>query len=606
MAPTHPAQRREALDALHAPWRARTLAQHLDLSAARWGSNPFVVTDNHTYTYDNMVEWSTRLAAGLVELGIAPGDHVGVIMANHPEFVTLKFAISRIGAVSVPINFLLKDRELAYVLKQSDVVALITMDHFRDNDYVGILDRILPNWERDGGGNTAPKLRQIVVFPDPAQRDIDTRTGNGNGTNEKKSSETVRQAEILKSRIWRTLSEVEALASDQSMVKLDELALDADPASNSDILYTSGTTGQSKGVLLTHNMVTTAGYAAAYGRGLTPGHRVVFSLPMYHVFGYIECLLAVMYVGGAVVPKLAFDAADLLSSIAKHQVHEIACVPTMTIALLAEARAKPYDLSTLTIVYSSGGAAAPSMVDEIREVFAPQEVVAGYGQTETTAAMTSNLPELGDDYLKYKNGTFRNAGIAGAADLGGVLAVYKVIDIATGAEVGPGQSGELVVRGPAVTAGYYNKPDETAAAFTADGWLHTGDLGVMDEENYVTLVGRLKETYRCGGEMVMPKEVENLLIEHPMVSQAHVVGIPHLRMGEVGCAIIVAEPTVFPTQHNAVGQELMELCKKELARFKVPAHVLFLSAEELPLTVTGRVQKFRLVELVQSRLTQPQ
>jgi fatty-acyl-CoA synthase len=603
MAPIHPTQRREALDALHAPWKARTLAQHLDLSAVRWGSNPFVITDNHTYTYDNMVEWSNRLAAGLVELGITPGEHVGVIMANHPEFVALKFAISRVGAVSVPINFLLKDRELAYVLKQSDVVALITMDRFRDNDYVGILDRILPNWERDGGGNAAPKLRQIVVFPDPTQQETDTNTNTNPDTNTnteiKKSSQRQPQTEILKSRT------VEAVASDRSRARLDELTLSADPASNSDILYTSGTTGQSKGVLLTHNMVTTAGYAAAHSRGLTPGHRVVFSLPMYHVFGYIECLLAVMYVGGAVVPKLAFDPADLLSSVAKHQVHEIACVPTMTIALLAEARAKPYDLSTLAIVYSSGGASAPSMVDEIREVFAPQEMVAGYGQTETTAAMTSNLPELSDDYLKYKNGTFRNAGIAGAADLGGVLAVYKVIDIVTGVEVGVGQSGELVVRGPAVTAGYYNKPDETAAAFTADGWLHTGDLGVMDEENYVTLVGRLKETYRCGGEMVMPKEVENLLIEHPMVSQAHVVGIPHLRMGEVGCAVIVAEPTVSSLQHEAMSQELIELCKRELARFKVPAHVIFLPADELPLTVTGRVQKFRLVELVQARIAQP-
>jgi fatty-acyl-CoA synthase len=581
MAATHPTQRREALDAIHSPWKARTLAQHLDLAAARWGTNPFVITDNHTYTYDDLVNWSMKLAAGLIELGIQPGEHVGVVMANHPEFVALKFAIARVGAVSVPINFLLKDRELAYVLKQSDVVALITMDRFRDNDYLGILNRIMPNWEQNAGGTVAPKLRNIIVFPDPS-------THNDSPEN----------------TTWKTLGDVEDFASDAANVRIQELALSVDPASNSDILYTSGTTGQSKGVLLTHNMVTRTAYAAAHGRGLEPGHRVVFSLPMYHVFGYIECLLAVMYVGGAVVPKLVFDPADILAAVTKHQVHEIACVPTMTIALLAEARANSYDFSSLSIMYSSGGPSAPSMVDEIREVFAPREMVAGYGQTETTAAMTANLPELSDDYLKYKNGTFRHAGIAGDPSLGGTLAIYKVIDIVNGAETARGESGELVVRGPAVTAGYYNKPEETAAAFTADGWLHTGDLGVMDDENYVTLVGRLKETYRCGGEMVMPKEVENLLVEHRAVSQAHVVGIPHPRMGEVGCAVIVAEPNVDRTNDGALAQELIALCSTELARFKVPAHVLFVSAAELPLTVTGRVQKFRLVELVVARLAQ--
>ncbi len=582
MATTHPAQRREALDAIHSPWKTRTLAQHLDLAADRWGSNPFVIADNHTYTYDDMAYWSGRLAAGLIEIGIQPGEHVGVIMANHPEFVALKFAISRIGAVSVPINFLLKDRELAYVLTQSDVVALITMDRFRDNDYLGILDRILPHWQHDAGGSRVPNLRKIIVFPDPSQRNEAS----------------------LDSPSWQTLHEVEALASESSRARVSELALTADPAGNSDILYTSGTTGQSKGVLLTHNMVTRTAYASAYGRGLKPGHRVVFSLPMYHVFGYIECLLAVMYVGGAVVPKLAFDPADILTAVAKHQVQEIACVPTMTIALLAEARANPYDLSTISIMYSSGGPSAPSMVDEIREVFAPEEMVAGYGQTETTAAMTSNLPEFSDDYLKYKNGTLRHAGIAGDPNLDGALAIYKVIDIVTGADVARGERGELVVRGPAVTAGYYNKPEETDAAFTPDGWLRTGDLGEMDTENYVTLVGRLKETYRCGGEMVMPKEVENLLVEHRAVNQAHVVGIPHPRMGEVGCAVIVVEPNVDRANDEALSQELLDLCTKELARFKVPAHVLFVSAHELPLTVTGRVQKFRLVELVLERLAQ--
>ena len=168
---------------------------------------------------------------------------------------------------------------------------------------------------------------------------------------------------------------------------------------------------------------------------------------------------------------------------------------------------------------------------------------------------------------------------------------------ATGADLPAGERGELVVRGPAVTAGYYNKPEETAAAIDANGWLHTGDIGIVDADNYVYLVGRLKESYRCGGEMVMPREVELLLNEHPGVSQSHVVGIPHPRMGEVGCAVVVAEDSNRP--HAG---DLIDMCTKNLARFKVPAQVIFMEASELPLTVTGRVQKFRLSEMCVERL----
>jgi fatty-acyl-CoA synthase len=568
MAVTHPTQRRDALDAAYTPWSGRTVAQLLDHAADRFDDLPFVITDEKTFTYREMQQWVRRLAGGLVALGITPGDHVAVVLANYPEFVALKFAIARVGAVSVPVNFLLRERELSYVLQQSHTVALITMDRFRGGEYIAILDSLMPGWEEHGGGDAFPRLRNVVVF---------SAADEGN-----------------RARKWRSFSDLEGKATAETMAEADARSAAANPSTHSDILYTSGTTGSPKGVLLTHDMVVRAGYASAYGRGLSAGHRVAYSLPMYHVFGYIECLLAVSFVGGAVVPRLVFDPPDLLQSVSRHQVHEIACVPTMTIALLAEARANTYDLSTIQIMYSSGGPSAPSMVDEIREVFRPDEMVAGYGQTETTAAMTSTLPEDHDDALRYTNGRFRKAGAAGDPTIGGVLAVYKAVDVVTGADLPRGARGELVVRGPAVTAGYYDKPEETASAFDAHGWLRTGDIGIVGEDDSVVLVGRVKETYRCGGEMVMPKEVENVLMEHPGVGQAHVVGVAHPRMGEVGCAVIVAaDPTDPP-----VASELIARCQRELARFKVPAHVVFLEAHDLPLTVTGRVQKFRLVELV--------
>jgi fatty-acyl-CoA synthase len=175
--------------------------------------------------------------------------------------------------------------------------------------------------------------------------------------------------------------------------------------------------------------------------------------------------------------------------------------------------------------------------------------------------------------------------------------VYKVVDPESREDLGPGQRGEFLARGANITPGYYRKPDETAVAFTEDGWLRTGDIGVLDEDGYLKLTGRIKESYRCGGEMVMPREVELVLNEHPGVAEAHVVGLPHERMGEVGCACVVPAGAEPPDPH-----ELIDLCAKQLARFKVPRHVLFIEAQDLPLTATGRVQKFRLSAMARDRL----
>ncbi len=565
--------RRRTLEARYAPWQPRTLSQVLDYAAAQFGDQRFVLTDAQSFSFDDMAVWSTRIAAGLVELGIKPGDHVALVMANHPEFIAIKFAIARAGAVCVPVNFLLRERELTYVLQQSNAVALITMDVFRSSNYVDMLDTMMPGWESSAGGENFPQLRNVVVF-----------SADGH------------------SRAWRSLADVEAIGTAESCRELDRRAQQFNVSQNVDILYTSGTTGNPKGVMLTHDMVGRAGYASAYGRGLEVGHRIVYSLPMYHVFGYIECLLAATYAGATVLPHLAFDAMEMLKTVERQQVNEIACVPTMTLALIDELRTNSYDMGSVSIMYSSGGIAPPSIWDDIHELFQPREIVHGYGQTETTAAMTAGLSVFphgapDDHYVRQSNGIFRQAGAAGDPELGGVLAVYKTVDVETGADLPCGERGELVVRGPAVTVGYYNKPEETAAAIDANGWLHTGDIGIVDADDYVYLVGRLKESYRCGGEMVMPREVELLLNEHPGVGQSHVVGVPHPRMGEVGCAVIVTDGLVSPDP-----AALIDLCAKNLARFKVPAHVLFMEASELPLTVTARVQKFRLSEMCVERL----
>ncbi|HEY2402212.1 MAG TPA: hypothetical protein VGI23_17795, partial [Steroidobacteraceae bacterium] len=198
--------------------------------------------------------------------------------------------------------------------------------------------------------------------------------------------------------------------------------------------------------------------------------------------------------------------------------------------------------------------------------------------------------------LLTTNGRLKPAGAAGDPSLGGVLALYKAVDPETGEDVPAGTPGEFLVRGPAVTAGYYNKPEETRAAFV-DGWLRTGDVGVIGADGYLALLGRIKESYRCGGEMVIPLEIEELVNQHPDVTQALVVGVPDTKMGEVGCLCVVANSAGIPDP-----QALVDLCAARLARFKVPRHVIFIEATEVPTTATGRPQKFKLAELARLRV----
>lgn len=554
----HPAARRAALEARYPVWTPRTTAQQLDVTAAEFPDRPAILGDR-THTYRELRDWSVRLAAGLIAIGVRPGDHVAVDMANFPEVVALKYAVARVGAVSVSINFLLRHEELRYVLRQSDATVLITMDRFRDMDYLDALDRIAPGWERDAGGSALPRLREVFVLG-----------AQGRG---------------------RSLDDLLALGAAVDDDEVLARTAAADPFAPSDLLYTSGTTGEAKGVLLQHDAVLRTAYASAYTRAFQDGRRILFALPIYHVFGYVEATVAALFVGGAICPHTVFDADAMLRAVARHRIDELICVPAMTTVVLAKAREGGHDLTSLSTMFSSGAAHQPAMWQEMIDVLEVDELFTAYGQTETTASTLCTQPGDPLDRLQGTNGCPKPAGVAGT------LAVYRVVDPDSGVELPPGEVGELVVRGPLVTTGYYNKPAETAAAFLPGGWLRTGDLGRFDEQGYLVLTGRRKESYRCGGELVIPGEVEAVLAGHPAVLAAHVVGVPHERMGEVGCAWIVAATAERPEP-----AELIAYCKERLARFKVPASVLFIEAADVPTTVTGRVQKFQLAERARAAL----
>jgi fatty-acyl-CoA synthase len=543
------AQRRAALEARYPVWVPRTLNQLLDDSAAAYGDRPFVITDERTLTYAQTAAWSQRLADGLAALGVRPGDRVGMLMANYVEFTPLKFAIARTGAIAVPFNFLYRRDELAYVLAQSGCRVLVTMTGFKDLDYLAMLD-----------GMELPALEHIVVLPTDGRHPPSRLTVEGLGhLGDEHPGATV--------------------GGD-------------DPDAPGDILYTSGTTGRPKGVLVTHDAVQRTGYASALTRAYEDGRRILFSLPCYHMFGYIEGLLSVMFVGGAIIPQTGFSPAGYLGGVARHRATDILCVPTMVVAILEDPDRHGYDLSSLTAVLC-GSAPAPVWVwEKARAELGVEEIVTGYGMTECGGSMTLSRPE--DDLILTSTtvGRPKRAGVAGIPDAGGVLVRYRTVDPLTGEALPEGTEGELASSGPTTMLGFWDKPVETEAARRGE-WLLSGDLGLVGADGYLRLTGRSKELYKSGGELVMPKEIEELLTAQDDISQAYAIGLVDDRWGEIGCAVVVRRPG-----STLRAEDVLDLCRLKLARFKVPKRVVFIEPDQLPTTPTGKVQKFRLVELV--------
>ncbi|HLS06854.1 MAG TPA: class I adenylate-forming enzyme family protein, partial [Bacillota bacterium] len=363
------------------------------------------------------------------------------------------------------------------------------------------------------------------------------------------------------------------------------------------IMYTSGSTGQPKGVMLSHDHLLRCAYSTCYSRAIEQGRITFAALPFYHCFAIVEGLLAMSFVGGALISANRFSPLSALEQMEKYQVNDFLCVPSMLIPLLNEPSVKDFDLTHLFAMWC-GAAPAPATVwQKAQDILGMTEIITGYGQTEVTSSGVTT--EIGDsiERIVSRVGRPKLGGIAGLAEFNGSTVEYKTIDPETGEDLSNGMIGEFAVRGNTVTHGYYNKPLETAATIDKDGWLRTGDVGIIDENGYLEHLGRSNDLYKVSGELVAPREVEEVIVKHPAVNQVFIVGVPDRITTEAGAAFIELK-----SGESIDRKEIIDWCKEKVSRFKIPRHVLFIEPSDWPMTSTGKVQKFRLEAMAKERL----
>jgi fatty-acyl-CoA synthase len=535
------------------PLRYETIGSAFDQTARQFAERDALIVPGQQvrWSYAQLKHHVDLLAAGLLSLGLNPGDRIGIWAPNRAEWTVAQFASAKAGLILVNINPAYRLSELEFCLKKVGCRALITAERLKNSDYLEMLRVLAPELD-----SCAPNELVSARLP---QLKLVIRLG---------SAPT---AGCL------NFDEVMQLGMNSDRARLDQIGLDLQPDDAINIQFTSGTTGLPKGATLSHYNVLNNGYFVGRGLGLTERDRICIPVPLYHCFGMVLGNLAAISHGAAMIyPAESFDPAKTLEAVDRERATALYGVPTMFIAELETPEFSRYDLSSLRTGIMAG---SPCPVEIMKRVIGNMhltQITNCYGMTETSPV---SFQTAIDDSFERRVST-----------VGRVHphVQVKVVD-SQGRCVPRGVQGEIHTRGYSVMKGYWADPDKTREVLDDAGWLHTGDLGVIDEQGYGNVTGRLKDLVIRGGENIYPREVEEFLYRHDKVQAVQVCGVPDVKFGEEVCAWIQLKPGSSSTE-----EEVREFCKEQIAHYKIPRYIRFVS--EFPMTITGKVQKFAMRE----------
>jgi fatty-acyl-CoA synthase len=532
----------------------KTIGEMFDEVAQRYPDNDAIVSiqQNIRYTYKDLRREIDRAAKGFLSLGLKKGDRLAVWATNIAEWIITQFATAKVGIILVNINPAYRTHELEYVLKQSETNALLLIDQFKTSDYVKMFYEVCPEAKTARPGQICsenlPFLKTAVLIRGEKQPGMYSW------------SEMLRMGE--------------SIPEDEYLQIQEDLDFD-DPVN---IQYTSGTTGFPKGVVLTHHNILNNGYFIGEWMKFTEKDRLCIPVPFYHCFGMILSNMASMTHGTTmVIPAEYFDPVSTLSAIEKEHCTAVHGVPTMFIAELHHPDFKKYDMSTLRTGIMAGSPCPIEVMKKVNTLMNMKEIVIVYGQTESSPGLTMSST---DDSLERRVST-----------VGRPMphTEIKIVNPTTGKTVSRGEPGEICARGYPIMRCYYNNPAATSQAVDEEGWLHTGDIGILDDHDYCKITGRLKDMVIRGGENIYPREIEEFLYTHPAISDVQVIGVPDLKFGEELMAWIILKDGC-----TATPEEIKDFCKGKIAHYKIPRYIKF--TDQFPMTVTGKIQKYLMRE----------
>ena len=527
-------------------WKPYVLRGALERTAAARGAHDGLVTDRMRLSWSDVHAKSQQMARAMHALGIRKGDHIGILMGNNAAWVTLFFGAALIGAVTVPVNTRFKAAELAFCLKQADVKALFLADKFLNIDFMAFLREVEPAVEAALPGAVLPILRHVVVMGDDVPK------------------------AAIAWKAFRNLAKTvdeSAFQADCAQVTPDDPLL---------MQFTSGTTAYPKGVLLTHHNMLRNAWSCGLRMGVTPEDRYFNCRPFYHVAGTTLSLLVALTFGATLVTQPTFEAGGALKLLADERCTLTSGNDTLFQLMMGHADFDP------TKLHLRGGwsAAGPQTMRRIIDEMGMKAVCIAYGLSEASPNVVFSDWRDAEE-LRVNGRALPHDGVE-----------VRIANPDTNTALLPNVQGEIQVRGWNVMKGYYNNDAANASVFTPDGWLRTGDLGVLGDDGRLLMVGRLKDVFRVGGENVAPAEVEEVLLAHGAVATAQVIGVPDARLGEVPAAYVTLKAGAVASE-----QELIAWCKVRCANFRVPRHLRIVADfEAIGMTGSGKVQKNKLRE----------